>query len=191
MLEMLFSWVCIVLELCASRTKELKTLVWSQGFETYWFNTFQTFGTKCTLKWKAGFFLFVCLLTSLDFKYRFWEIRDTSSSLLTRAEKYTGKTRGASVVFVPWLSQGCTVVGFPFLCGHVFPIRQGCVTHEVGQHKSVHAWHINRVKGPQLHSDTLPAGIFCKLGALGLFVWQKRCTPVCFGLASVLLHGLV
>lgn len=57
--------------------------------------------------------------------------------LVGRSQETHRKASDVSAVTGSWLSQGCPVAGFSFLlCGHVFPIRQGCVTPGVGRFPS-------------------------------------------------------
>lgn len=132
----------------------IKASVWSRHSETSWLNTYRFLELNAPgsemkavfLSFFLSFFVFLSVSLSLIFTCLFvltlldgcfWEIRETSGSLLAKAKRHTRKARDVSAVTVSWLSQGCPVAGFSFLlCGHVFPIRQGCVTPGVGQFMS-------------------------------------------------------
>lgn len=172
----------------------IKGSVWRWDSAASWFNTLQIFGTECTLKWKVAFFFcWPCWMAHTCF----WEIRETSDSLLAGAERDTRRAGDGicstfSLFMVSWLSQGWTVAGFFFyLCRHVFSIRQDCVTPDIGQVTWVTPCTAHKQKGKdlQLHPDTLATDIFVKPGVAGSAHMSETIYTCMFWLLPVVYHN--
>lgn len=146
-----FRRVCVVLELRAYPLSQLriffivflpsirrKASAWNRHGETSWLKTCRVLepSTPGSEKLPPPIYLFI-FSDLVGRLIRFLGNKRNKRLLVGRSQETHRKARDVSAVTGSWLSQGCSGAGFSFLlCGHVFPIRQGCVTPGAGRFPS-------------------------------------------------------